>query len=121
MYAAAAARVNEAPRCRSPRSSARAPRPRAAPPDLPPRARGRWHVASGGQVRGTVSFRGNREKNTPGGAASNGVSGRCVGGPRPQQQPAATAELEGLFWQSIMDSTTPAGFKRLRLGRGDAG
>ena len=64
---------------------------------------------------------GNREKNTPGGAASNGVSGRCVGGPRPQQQPAATAELEGLFWQSIMDSTTPAGFKRLRLGRGDAG
>ena len=64
---------------------------------------------------------GNREKNTPGGAASNGVSGRCVGGPRPQQQPAATAELEGLSWQSIMDSTTPAGFKRLRLGRSDAG
>lgn len=28
-----------------------------------------------------------------------------------QQQPAASAELEGLFWQSIVDSTDPADFE----------
>ena len=31
--------------------------------------------------------------------------------PQPQSSPAATAELEGLFWQSIMNSQNPAEFE----------
>ena len=45
-------------------------------------------------------------------AAAGAVSpGRQASGQAPSAPPAATAELEGLFWQSIMNSTNPAEFE----------
>ena len=72
----------------------------------------RWQSSRGVRSTGYLDGPSAEALRAAGGAGLAGAAGaQSVPQPSPARAPTASAELEGLFWQSIMNSTNPAEFE----------